>query len=84
MGINDRVLDEIRRLCDSYSILVISGRRLIRVRCPFRVRILGNILSWKEGDVVFVDKVMVTRDLLMIYVIAENGYPSYLFQILLN
>ena len=81
---NEKILEEIRKLCDPYSILVIYGRRLIKVRCPFKVRVLMGVAGWKEGDEKWVEKVMVTRDLQMVYLIGDSGYHYYLFQILLR
>lgn len=79
---NEKILEEIRRLCDPYSILVIYGRRLYKVRCPFKVRVLVEVSSLKEGEEVWVEKVGITRDLRMIYVIRGEGYHFCLFQIL--
>jgi hypothetical protein len=83
MDNNDKILEEIRKYCDSYSILVIADRRLIRIRCPFKVRVRIEFAGWNEGDIVKVEKIMVTRDLFMVYIIGGNGYHFYLFQILL-
>jgi hypothetical protein len=83
MESNDRILDDIRRLCDPYSLLVISKNRLIRIKCPFRVRTLANSAAWKEDEEFYVDKVMVTPDLLMIFIIDGNGFPSFLFRLVL-
>jgi len=80
---NDKILEEIRKYCDPYSILVIADRKLIRIRCPFRVRVRLEFASWNEGDYVTVEKIMITRDLHMVYIIDGNGYHFYLFQILL-
>lgn len=80
---NEKILEDIRKLCYPFSLLVISDHRLIRIRCPFKVRVITNISGWREGDVVSVDKVMVTRDLLMIYLIEGNGYPYFFFQVLI-
>lgn len=81
---NEKILGEIRKYCDPYSILVITGRKLIRVRCPFRVRVLTDLVIWKEGEIVKVDKIMVTRDLQMVYIVWGTGYHFYLFRILLD
>jgi hypothetical protein len=81
---NEQILEEIRKYCDPYSILVIARGKLIRVRCPFRVRFLTDLVIWKEGEVVMVEKIMVTRDLEMVYIIWGTGYHYYLFRILLD
>jgi hypothetical protein len=78
---NDMILDEIRKYCDPYSILVIADRKLMRVRCPFRVIVLIEFAGWNKGDIVYVEKIMVTRELQMVYIIGGNGYHFYLFQI---
>jgi len=81
---NDKILDEIRRLCDPYSILVIYNRSLYKVSCPFRVRLVRDVEGWKKGDEKWVERVMVTRsDLQMVYWVNGNAYHYYLFQILL-
>jgi hypothetical protein len=38
MESNDRIIEEIRKYCDPYSILVVAGKKLVRVRCPFLER----------------------------------------------
>ncbi|MCU0377761.1 MAG: hypothetical protein MUC78_05820 [Bacteroidales bacterium] len=81
---NEKTLDEIRRLCDPYSILVIYGKRLYKIRCPFKVRVLIDVAGWKIGDIKYVEKVQVTRDLHMVYVIGGLAYPFQVFQILLH
>jgi hypothetical protein len=80
---NEGTIDDIRRYCDAYSILAFYGNKLIRIRCPFRVRLRLDYAGWKGGEVFIVAKIMVTRDLQMIYIIRGNGYHFYLFQILL-
>jgi len=80
---NEKILEEIRRLCDPYSLLVIHGNTLKKVTCPFRVRVLADVTGWKAGDEKWVERVMVTRDLKDVYLIGGTGYYFYLFQILL-
>lgn len=84
MDSNDKIIQEIVKYTDPFSILAIAGRTLIRIRCPFKVRVLVDIAGWKAGDVVYVDLIMITRDLKMVYVIKERGYVFYYFRILLK
>jgi hypothetical protein len=84
MDSNDKIIQEIVKYTDPFSILAIAGKTLIRVRCPFKVRVLVDIGSLKAGDLVFVDLVMITRDLRMVYIIKEKGYHFYFFRILLK
>ena len=82
MESNDRIIEEIRRYCDPYSILAISGKRLVRIRCPFRVEVLVEFAGWKGGEIVWVERIMITRELQMVYVIGGNGFHFFLFRIL--
>jgi hypothetical protein len=79
---NEKMLEEIRKYCDPYSILVIAGKRLVRIRCPFRVKVLVACAGWKGGEIVWVQRIMITRNLQMIYIIGGSGYHFFLFQIL--
>jgi len=79
---NEKTLDEIRRLCDPYSILVIYGRRLYKVRCPFKVRVLIDVGGLKGGEDVWVEKVLVTPELRMIFLVRGVGFYFHIFQIL--
>lgn len=82
---NEKILEEIRRFCDPYSILVIYKRSLYKIPCPFRVRLLADIAGWKKGKELWVERVMVTRsDLQMVYWVNGNAYHYSLFQILLR
>lgn len=80
---NERILEEIRKYTDPYSLLAISGRTLIRIRCPFRVQVLIDYADWKKGKILSVEKIMITRDLKMIYIIQGKGYHFFFFRILL-
>lgn len=80
---NERILEEIRKYCDPYSLLAVTGRKLIRIRCPFRVQVLIDYAGWKAGEIVSVEKIMVTRDLKMVYIIQGQGYHFFFFRILL-
>jgi len=77
------MLEEIRRYTDPYSILGITGRKLVRVMCPFKVRVLVDIESLNSGDIVWVERVMITRDLQMIFLVQGRDYYFSIFRILL-
>ncbi len=80
---NERMLQEILRYTDPYSLLAIADRRLVRIRCPFRVRVLMDVEPWQTGDIVSVEKIMVTRkDLQMVCIINGRGFHFYYFRIL--
>lgn len=70
----NKALDDIGKYCDPFSILAIKGRQLVKISCPFRVKVLEDYSKLKKGDIVSVEKVMVTRDLKMVYIINGAGY----------
>jgi hypothetical protein len=84
MEFSEQYIREFIKDLDPYSLLIIYRKRLYRIRCPFRVRLLADVTGWKKGDEKWVEKVMVTRDLQMVYLIGGNGYHYYLFQIHLH
>ncbi|HPT73167.1 MAG TPA: hypothetical protein PLE74_12905 [Candidatus Cloacimonadota bacterium] len=57
---------------------------MYKIPCPFHVRLLADVAGWKKGDEKWVERVQVTRDLRMVYVIGGLAYPFQLFQILLR
>jgi hypothetical protein len=83
MEYSEKYISEFLRDIDPYSILVIYGHKLYKIKCPFKVRVLADASGLKEGDVKWVEKVLVTRTLKMVYIIGGNGFHFYLFQILL-
>jgi hypothetical protein len=84
MEYSEKYINEFVRDLDPFSLLVIYGKRLYKIRCPIKVRVLIDVAGWKEGDEKWVEKVMVTRDLQTIYLIGGSGYHYYLFKILLS
>ncbi len=82
MDSKEWMLEEVLRYTDPHSLLAIAGRRLVRIRCQFRVRVLVDVEPWQTGDIVSVEKIMVTRDLRMVYIINGRGYPLSYFRIL--
>lgn len=83
MGINKRVIDEINRYCRPDSILVIGRDGVLRrLHCPFKVVTLHGTQVSKQDQVVFVDAVRISDELVMLYVINKFAIPFYYFAIL--
>jgi hypothetical protein len=83
MDSNDKIIDEIRKYTDPYSLLAIQGKTLIRIRCPFRVMLRVDYAGSKKGEVFSVEKIMITRDLQMVYIIKGEGFLSSYYRIIL-
>ena len=54
---------------------------LVRINCPFKVRVLIDIGAWLEGQFVFVESIKVTEQLITVYCIEGNLYWYYYFDI---
>lgn len=80
---NDKIINEIRKYCDPYSLLAIKGKKLIRIRCPFRVEARIDHAGKKKGELFSVEKIMVTRDLKMVYIINGEGFLHSFYRIVL-
>lgn len=54
---------------------------LIRLFCPFRVKVLQDIGTLKSGQTVLVDEIKVTIELKTVYIIDNDAYYYYHFNI---
>lgn len=54
---------------------------LIRLFCPFAVKVLQDIGILKGGQIVFVDEIKVTLELKTVYIIDNEAYYYYHFNI---
>jgi hypothetical protein len=54
---------------------------LIRLFCPFRVKVLQDIGTLKNGQTVLVDEIKVTLELKTVYIIDNDAYYYYHFSI---
>jgi hypothetical protein len=80
---NDRIIEEIRRYCDPYSLLAIRGKELIRIRCPFRIMLRVDYAGSRKGEFLSVDKIMITPDIKMVFIIEGKGFPASCCRIIL-
>jgi hypothetical protein len=63
--------------------VVAWNNRLVKLTCPFEVLVLRNIGSFKKRQIVQVDAVKVTRELLMVFIIKNNAYYYYYFDFII-
>jgi hypothetical protein len=54
---------------------------LIRLFCPFPVKVLQDIGTLKSGQIVFVDEIKVTIELKTVYIINNAAYFYFHFSI---
>ena len=80
----DKLMAEINRYCSPYSILVITPGRLLRLYCPFKVRVIFPVKKFNPGEILKVSQVLLTHDLYMVYMINKEGYFYYHFAIIVE
>jgi len=84
MGKNEKIIEDINRFCSPYSILVIDQYGIVRrIACPFKVITIIDNPLYKRNQVVIVEMVLISEDLLLAYLIRKKRLPYYLFAILL-
>ena len=55
---------------------------LKRIFCPFKVKVLQEVGSLKVGQIVVVDEIKVTSELMTVFVIQNQAFYYYYFDIL--
>ena len=80
MGSN--LIEDLNKYTSSNSILVhTSSKGLIRLYCPFTVKVIRSVDSFTVGQQLEVVNVKVSRDLELVYIIGNKGYYHYYFSI---
>lgn len=79
-----KYLEEISKFCDPLSILVLDENgQLIRIYCPFPVVVLKPVGILDKGDIVDVQAVKLTPELMDVFIINGKAYYLYYFRILI-
>jgi hypothetical protein len=81
---DNKELEEINKYCSPYSLLVVSGKGiLVRIECPFQVRVRIAIDTFKKGESLIVQAVKMDLSYTLVYTIGGKSYYYYHFIILL-
>jgi hypothetical protein len=76
-------LAELLKYSSPREIYVITWNNILkRLFCPFRVKVLQDIGMLKKGQTVLVQEVKVTFELKTVYIIDNQAYYYYHFNIL--
>jgi hypothetical protein len=76
-------LAELLKYSSPLEIYVITWNNILkRLFCPFRVKVLQDIGALKKGQTVLVQEVKVTFELKTVYIIKNEAYYYYHFDIL--
>jgi len=77
-----KLIDDINKYTSSESLLVhTKSRGLIRLYCPFTVKVIQSVDSFMVGEELEVVNVKVSPDLDLVYIIGNKGYYHYYFSI---
>ena len=81
---NEKELQEINKFCSPYSLLVITAKgMLIRIDCPFQVKVRIPIDNFKKGESLIVQAVKMDASYTLVYTINNKSYYYHYFLILL-
>jgi hypothetical protein len=79
-----RELAELLKYSSPREIYVITHYNVLkRVFCPFRVTVLQEIGTLKRGQIVLVQEIKVTYELKTVYIINNDAYFYYHFDIIM-
>ena len=77
-------LAEVLKYSNSQELYVITHYGvLMRLFCPVKIQVLGDIGILKRGQIVFVDEIKVTIELKTVYIIDNEAYYYWYFDFIL-
>jgi hypothetical protein len=80
---SDKELAEFLKYISPFEIYVVNRKNELEcLKCPFKVKVKYNIGVLVKDEIVLVDKVKITKDLISVYVIRNQSYYCYHFVII--
>lgn len=80
---NDKELVELLKYISPFEIYIVNRENELEcLKCPFKVKVKYNIGVLVKDEIVLVDKVKITKDLISVYVIRNQSYYCYHFVII--
>lgn len=80
---NDKELAEFLKYISPFEIYVVNRENELEcLKCPFKVKVKYNIGVLVKDEIVLVDKVKITKNLISVYVIRNQSYYCYHFVII--
>jgi hypothetical protein len=77
---NDKELAELLKYISPFEIYIVNRENELEcLKCPFKVKVKYNIGVLVKDEIVLVDKVKITKDLISVYVIRNQSYYCYHF-----
>ena len=85
MNRNEKIkyIEELFKVCKTDSILIIKDKgQLVRIYCPFLVKVIITVPPLNEGDIKQVTAVKVSLELIDVYIIEGKAYYHFNFSII--
>ncbi|WP_159950909.1 hypothetical protein [Polaribacter septentrionalilitoris] len=80
---NDDEIADLMRYSSSNELYIVNKNdRIIKLKCPFKVKAKYNIGGLVKDEIVLVTKVKITRELQSAYIIKNQAYYCHHFVIL--
>lgn len=80
---SDEELAELLKFSSPYELWIVNFNGLLeRLICTFQVRVNQDIGTLKKGQIVLVDKVMITRTLKTVFIVENKGYYANHFDLI--
>lgn len=81
----EKQMAELLKYASPYSILVVTYRnKIIELRCPFRVELKHDIGDLNKSEIVIVDLVKMSTNLLTVFIIKNKAFYYFHFLILID
>lgn len=82
---DDRSITKLLKYSSCKQLYIVSWRGGLKILfCPFKVSVIHDIRYLKKGQVVLVEKIKVTKDIITVYLIENQYFFYYHFDILDN
>ncbi len=82
---NDKQMAKLLKYASPYSILVVTYHdKVMELKCPFRVELKHDIGDLIKGEIVIVDLVKMSTNLKTVFIVDNEAYYFYHFNILID
>lgn len=78
-------IGELLKFSTPESLLVITWNNILKqLFCPFKAKAINNIGHLKKGQIVWVEKVKVTKDLKTVFIVDGKAYYYFHLDIIID
>ncbi|MHB1106986.1 MAG: hypothetical protein ACYCZ2_11540 [Lutibacter sp.] len=82
---DEKYLAYLLKYSSSSELWIVSYDNLLKILfCPFRVLVLTNVGTLTKGQIVWVQNVKITQELKTVYIVKEQAYYYYHFEIIVK